>query len=205
MICKKTILAALIICLAFSTMLLIAASLNRKLTCCQEAAERGRECPHKCCLAAHRAGKSCQKCNPDGEDLEAKQNGPEVYYVQFVLGQDRDNMQAANAKPIGPKLEEKLHGVFRWKRYWELNRDTVVLGPGQVARRKVSTDREVEIEQLDSEKFTVRIYVEGKLTRSRTQPSEGAFCITGGSAGADQSWFIIVRRDKPLASVQAAK
>jgi len=82
-----------------------------------------------------------------------KRTGQEVYYVQYVLGRDLDNVPVADAKPIGPKLEEKLHGVFRWKRYWELSRDTVVLGPGQVARRKVSTDREVEIEQLDTEKL----------------------------------------------------
>ena len=41
-----------------------------KLTCCQEAAAKKGECKHKCCIAAHKAGKSCEKCNPNKEDLK---------------------------------------------------------------------------------------------------------------------------------------
>jgi hypothetical protein len=41
----------------------------RKLTCCEQAAAGGKECKHKCCVAAHKEGKSCEKCNPNKEDL----------------------------------------------------------------------------------------------------------------------------------------
>lgn len=42
---------------------------QKKLTCCQKADAEGKECRNKCCVAAHRAGKSCEKCNPGKEDL----------------------------------------------------------------------------------------------------------------------------------------
>jgi len=42
----------------------------KKLTCCEQAAAAGRECRHKCCVAAHKEGKSCEKCNPNKEDLK---------------------------------------------------------------------------------------------------------------------------------------
>ncbi len=45
-----------------------------KKTCCQEAATAGKECRDKCCLAAHRDGKSCEKCNPGKEDLRLKKS-----------------------------------------------------------------------------------------------------------------------------------
>ena len=45
-----------------------------KLTCCQEAAAQGKECRHKCCVAAHRDDKSCTKCNPNKEDLSLKKD-----------------------------------------------------------------------------------------------------------------------------------
>jgi hypothetical protein len=45
-----------------------------KQTCCQEAAGKGKDCRHKCCVAAHRDGKSCTKCNPNKEDLKLKNN-----------------------------------------------------------------------------------------------------------------------------------
>ena len=45
-----------------------------KATCCQEAAGKGKDCRHKCCVAAHREGKSCTKCNPNQEDLKLKKS-----------------------------------------------------------------------------------------------------------------------------------
>jgi hypothetical protein len=40
----------------------------KKLTCCQQALEEKRDCKNKCCIAAHKEGKSCTKCNPNKED-----------------------------------------------------------------------------------------------------------------------------------------
>ena len=44
---------------------------GKKLTCCEKAIAEGKECKNKCCLAAHKNGKSCEKCNPNEEDLKA--------------------------------------------------------------------------------------------------------------------------------------
>jgi hypothetical protein len=41
---------------------------EKKLTCCEKAKAAGKECTHKCCVAAHKEGKSCEKCNPNKED-----------------------------------------------------------------------------------------------------------------------------------------
>ena len=45
---------------------------GKKLTCCEKAIAAGKECKNKCCLSAHKNGKSCEKCNPNEEDLKAK-------------------------------------------------------------------------------------------------------------------------------------
>ena len=39
-------------------------------TCCEKAAAGKKECTHKCCVAAHKEGKSCDKCNPNKEDAK---------------------------------------------------------------------------------------------------------------------------------------
>ena len=44
----------------------------KKLTCCEQAAAEGKDCKHKCCVARHKEGKSCEKCNPNKEDLKLK-------------------------------------------------------------------------------------------------------------------------------------
>ncbi|MEI6782904.1 MAG: hypothetical protein WCQ21_18505 [Verrucomicrobiota bacterium] len=44
---------------------------TKKLTCCEQSAADSKECKHKCCVAAHKEGKSCEKCNPNKEDLKS--------------------------------------------------------------------------------------------------------------------------------------
>ena len=39
-------------------------------TCCEKAKAESKECTHKCCIAAHKDGKSCEKCNPNKEDTK---------------------------------------------------------------------------------------------------------------------------------------
>jgi hypothetical protein len=45
---------------------------EKKLTCCEQAAANSKECQHRCCIAAHKQGKSCEKCNPNKQDLNLK-------------------------------------------------------------------------------------------------------------------------------------
>ena len=42
----------------------------KKGTCCEDAKAEGKECSHKCCASAHRLSKSCERCNPNKEDLK---------------------------------------------------------------------------------------------------------------------------------------
>jgi len=56
--------------LAFALALLTGPALAADKTCCEKAAAENKECAHKCCVAAHKDGKSCEKCNPNKEDLK---------------------------------------------------------------------------------------------------------------------------------------
>jgi hypothetical protein len=133
-------------------------------------------------------------CRPAANDVGL------TFYVQLVRGGDQDTPPVPDAKPIGRKLSQQLRSVFKWKNYWELKRDSIVVRQGQKARRRMSPEREVEIELLGSQRVAARIYANGKLTRSRRQPAEAAFFVAGGAEGENQSWFIVVRRDRPLDS-----
>ena len=50
--------------------LMAGAALAGEKTRCEKAKAAGKECPHKCCVAAHKADKSCEKCNRNKEDLK---------------------------------------------------------------------------------------------------------------------------------------
>ncbi len=120
-----------------------------------------------------------------------------TFYLQLVRGADPGAQSEPGWRPVGPQLKGKLQSVFRWKHYWEIARASVLVQGGQRVRRLMCPGREVEIQLLDPQNMAVRIYRDGKLARSREQPVTGAFCVVGGDEGRDQSWFIIVRRDKP--------
>lgn len=120
-----------------------------------------------------------------------------TFYLQLVRGSDIDKAPTSDSKPIGQKLRKKLQCAFKWKHYWEIKRDTVTVPLGHKVRQNMGSDQAVELELLSAEKVAVRIYSGGQLLRCREQPTTGAFCISGGHSGENQSWFIVVRRDQP--------
>ena len=69
---KFSLVASLICALCLSLASTQAAEAAKKLTCCQEAKTKDKECTHKCCVAAHKKGESCTRCNPDKQDLAKK-------------------------------------------------------------------------------------------------------------------------------------
>jgi hypothetical protein len=67
----KTIKTLIIAACAMAFLNSAALAETKKLTCCEKAIADSKECKNKCCLAAHKNGKSCEKCNPNEEDLKA--------------------------------------------------------------------------------------------------------------------------------------
>ena len=53
----------------------LALAADQKQTCCEKAAAEGKHCTMKCCVAAHHEAKSCEKCNPNKEDLKLIKKG----------------------------------------------------------------------------------------------------------------------------------
>ena len=120
-----------------------------------------------------------------------------TYHVQAIVGTDADQPPLPDAKPVGPKLSKKLAPVFRWKTYWEVKRVNVVIAKGRSERTTLRGDLSVEITRTTEDKREVRLYRDGKLTRKLSQPANKTMTIIGGLTEPDNSWFGVVRRDKP--------
>ena len=120
-----------------------------------------------------------------------------TFYLQLIRGNSESTAPAPGAKLIGPKLSQKLSPVFKWSNYWEIKRDSVDLEVGKSVRKKLSAEREVEVELLKTQDVAVRVIRNGKPTRETRQGAANAFVICGGDKEEDQSWFIVVRRDNP--------
>jgi hypothetical protein len=129
--------------------------------------------------------------------LQAADAPSVTLYVQLIRGSDLDSPPAPQARLIGPRLDHRLHDVFKWKNYWEIKRQTVTLKNGAKVRARMSPQREVEIAWPGPRDMTVCIYTDGKLTRKQVQSIDTTFFIAGGDKEVGQPWFIIVRRDNP--------
>jgi hypothetical protein len=68
----KTLLVLGCLCLLLGGTVGAADTPLKSQTCCEKTSADGKECKHKCCVAAHKEGKSCEKCNPNKEDLKPK-------------------------------------------------------------------------------------------------------------------------------------
>jgi hypothetical protein len=136
---------------------------------------------------------------------KSAESQPCAFYVQLLRGSDDDAPPAPQAHLIGTELGQRLHRVFRWKNYWELNRQTVSLTAGKTVRTRMNSRHEVELSLSKPDELMVCVYSDGQLVRKRHQAIETRFYITGGDNDGAESWFIVVRRDKPqdVAAAQA--
>ncbi len=129
--------------------------------------------------------------------LRAGETQKVTFYVQLIRGSDTDKPEDPTCKPVGAKLGKILRGVFRWKSYCEVKRETVTLAKDKVARLHLTPERELELKLLDPPNTQIRLYHKGQLTRCSHQPISDHLCVLGGDSTSGDPWFVVVRRDKP--------
>jgi hypothetical protein len=121
-----------------------------------------------------------------------------TFYAQLIRGTDREMPEHVSWKPAGPKLSKQLGPKFRWKNYWEVSRYVISVQTGKVSRTRLNPDREIEIDLRGDKEYEVRLFVKGQLTCRSKQSMQSGMSITGGARENNESWFVVVRRDKPM-------
>lgn len=132
-----------------------------------------------------------------GAWASAAEAAPKTYYVQLVRGTDADQKPPEATKAIEGQLAGHFHKVFRWKHYWELGSQQVVVNPGEMRRVRFANGREVQIDLSEPKLRTVAAFENGKLVSRTHAPRGETMTLMGGDREAGTSWFIVVRRDKP--------
>jgi hypothetical protein len=119
------------------------------------------------------------------------------YYVQLIRGTDSDQPPQAESKLVGSRLDGIFRGPLKWKSYWEVCRREVNITPGQKARLRLNSEREVEIDLSRPGKRIVRAFQKGELVDRTVGPVGEAMTLIGGKRDLGSVWFIVVRRDQP--------
>jgi hypothetical protein len=94
-------------------------------------------------------------------------------------------------------LSSRLCPKFRWKNYWEVSRQTLSVPAGMKSRVRLNPEREIEIELRAEGDSEIRLFTAGKLVQKSRQSLQSKMSIIGGTRENEDSWFVVVRRDKP--------
>lgn len=123
---------------------------------------------------------------------------PSTLYVQVIRGSDRERPAGVKWLEVGPKLSAKLSSVFRWKHYWETERQKVQFNPAKISKLALASERTLEIQRLKSGELEVRLICrKGQVIKTR-QPAGGHMAILSGEEANKESYFVVVRSDEPV-------
>jgi hypothetical protein len=124
----------------------------------------------------------------------------------LVWGTD-DDKPAANCKPLDPDLAAKLHGMFKWKSYFEITNQTATIAQNTTCDMKMSEHCTLQIRNLGTSRVEISCIGKGKPVH------KGAYTLVppkwtvfGGNDSNDTAWFIALRPvpDKPGLTAKTA-
>ena len=113
--------------------------------------------------------------------------------AQLVWGTNKEKPDDPNLKEVDPSVAEKLRKVFKWKNYFEVNKQNVTVTVGSPKKVKMSDDCEIEVQNLGNSSIEVKLYGKGKLAVRKTQkisPSE--LLVLAGDDKDDTAWFVVL-------------
>jgi hypothetical protein len=120
-----------------------------------------------------------------------------TYYYQLISGSDHALPAAAQAKPIGAKLRNRLEAKFRWKHYAELSHGQCTLADNKTTSIRLPEKREMELQLVNAKTLEARLFRGKEMVRKTRENANAEAIIMGGDQGKNESWFIVIRRDKP--------
>jgi hypothetical protein len=89
-----------------------------------------------------------------------------------------------------------LEAKFRWKSYSELAHGECSVSELKTTSIKLPEKREMQL-QLSGKSIETRLYRDGQMVRKSRENANSKLLIMGGDQGPTDSWFIVIRRDKP--------
>ena len=116
--------------------------------------------------------------------------------VQLVWG--TDTVQSKH-KPIDEATARGLRKSFRWKNYYEVNRQSVnVSVSGTKIHAKMSDHCALDLQHLADGNLEVKLFGDGKLVSThREKMSTGWKTVLAGDAQNDTAWLVIIKKVEP--------
>ncbi len=123
-------------------------------------------------------------------------SAPVEIRVQAVLvwGTDEAKPAGKSLKEVDAKLRDRLANVFKWKNYFEVNRQTATLPSlAKVQTLKLSDECSVEVKLLPENTAEVKLMGKGKalVTRRHSLAKPDALVLAGDDKNKT-AWFVVL-------------
>jgi len=119
--------------------------------------------------------------------------------VQLVWGTDGAPPEGAKYKPLELQIKNRLARVFKWKNYFLIHEQKFVLGAQDDEKRlKLSAKCEIELKRLDSSTLQIKLFGEGKWTKTVRQSvkalERGELAVLAGDDKDNyaDAWFVVI-------------
>ncbi|MDQ6633057.1 MAG: hypothetical protein M3Y82_15095 [Verrucomicrobiota bacterium] len=116
--------------------------------------------------------------------------------LQLIWGTNDPQSPDPKHKPLEPELAKKMEkSPYKWKNYFEVNRQAIQVAPNATQKSKMSPQCEVEVKNLSDGRIEVKLFGNGKEVSKHIHPLANGLLIVGGDCKNDTAWFVMV---KPL-------
>ena len=113
--------------------------------------------------------------------------------AQLVWGTNNEKPDDPKLKDVDPQVKEKLRGVFKWKNYFEVNRQDFTLTASAPRKVKMSDLCEIEVQNLGNSSVELKLYGKGKMVVRKTQRiKSGELLVLAGDDKNDTAWFVVL-------------
>jgi hypothetical protein len=105
-----------------------------------------------------------------------------------------DDKADAKCKPMDAELAGKLHGMFKWKNYYEITNEIADLAPNKVRTLKMSDQCTLQLRRISGSRIEVNCIGRGKEVHKGAYTLDPPkWLVLGGNCGNDTAWFIGLR------------
>ena len=111
----------------------------------------------------------------------------------LIWGTDGGRPNDPKLKELGGETKAKLKGVFKWKDYFEVDRQSFKVPSGEKKRVRMSSKCEIEVENLGESTMEVKLFGEGRLVvRKKQALPAGDLLVLAGDDKNDTAWFVVL-------------
>ena len=111
----------------------------------------------------------------------------------LIWGTDMADQTDPKIKKVDAKMAEKLCGIFKWKHYFEVERQQASLVENATKRLKMSDKCEVEVLNQGKSGFEAKLFGEGKLCRTyKGVIPVGEHLVLAGDEKNLTAWFVVI-------------